>query len=228
MADDKLISRKQAIQMGLGFYFTGKPCKRGHIAHRNVSGRGCRICATERSALDSTKRRNSEYYSLPEVKEARKAYNKAWNANRIWTEEQRVKTRAASAKWRKNNLEKARELDRIAAAKRAEQRKEYNREYSRKNAAKLATKERNKRAIKLRNGGTHTKEDVADILKMQRGKCAYCKVKLGKKYHVDHIIPSVKGGSNGRENLQILCALCNHKKHARDPVEFAQSLGFLL
>ena len=228
MADDELISRKQAIQTDAAFYFTGKRCKRGHLAYRNVSGRGCIICGAERSASDDVKKRNKEYYSRHEIKEARKIYNKQWHSERVWTEELRMKARAATAKWRKNNLEKARELDRGYAAKRADQRREYNREYSRKNAAKLAAKERNKRAIKLRNGGTHTKEDVAEILKMQRSKCAYCRAKLGKKYHVDHIIPSVKGGSNGRENLQILCALCNHKKHARDPVEFAQSLGFLL
>jgi 5-methylcytosine-specific restriction endonuclease McrA len=186
------------------------------------------VCSAERAASDAAKKRSKEYNSRPDIKEARKRYNKKYHAERVWTEEHRVKALAATNKWRKNNLEKARELDRQYAAKRADQRRAYNREYAKRNAEKLATKERNKRAIKLRNGGRHTKEDIAEILLMQRGKCAYCRVKLGKKYHVDHIIPSVKGGSNGRENLQILCALCNHKKHARDPVEFAQSLGFLL
>lgn len=223
MADDELISRKQAIQMGLSFYFTGKPCLRGHVARRRIENRNCVVCTSEKKREWGFK-----YRARSGVKEARSEYNKKWNAERTWTEKQRVKGRAATAKWRENNIEKARAADRQYAAKHAEKRRVYNQEYAKKNAEKVATKERNKRAIKLRNGGTHTKEDVADIMKMQRGKCAYCRINLGKKYHVDHVVPSVKGGSNGRKNLQILCALCNHKKHARDPVEFAQSLGFLL
>ena len=228
MADDQVISRKDAKQIGLVFYFTGTPCKHNHIAQRRVSNRDCIVCEAERSASDLARKRNKEYYSRPDIKKTRKSYNKQWNAERIWTEEQRIKSRAATAKWRENNIEKARAYGRDYAAKNAEKRRINNQIYSRNNAAKLATKERNKRAIKLRNGGKHTKEDVAEIFLMQRGKCAYCRIKLGKKYHVDHVVPSVKGGSNGRENLQILCALCNHKKHARDPVEFAQSLGLLL
>lgn len=223
MADEEVISWTEAKQTGLRFYFTGKPCLRGHIAKRRVENRVCVVCAA-----DKKRGWGFEYRSRPSVKKVRSDYNKKWNAERTWTEEQLAKARAATAKWRKNNIEKARELGRKYAAKRADKRREYNREYAKRNAAKLAAKERNKRAIKLRNGGSHTKEDVAAILAMQKGKCAYCRVSLKGKYHVDHIVPSVKGGSNGRENLQILCAKCNHKKHARDPIEFAQSLGFLL
>ena len=223
MANDKIIPYKLALQTGLTYYFTGKVCVNGHIALRRVSNRSCKICDAERA-----QKLGLRYRSKPGMKAVLSARHKKWNAQRKWTEEQRIKARAATTKWRKKNLEKARAYGREYAAKNVERRRINNKEYSRKNAAKLAAKERNKRAIRLRNGGTHTKEDVADILKMQRGKCAYCRLKLGKKYHVDHIVPSVKGGSNGRENLQILCALCNHKKHARDPVEFAQSLGFLL
>lgn len=38
------ISRKQAIEMGLKRYFTGKPCPKGHVVERMVSGRGCVDC----------------------------------------------------------------------------------------------------------------------------------------------------------------------------------------
>lgn len=33
----KIISRQEAIDNGLKFYFTGKPCKRGHISERMIS-----------------------------------------------------------------------------------------------------------------------------------------------------------------------------------------------
>lgn len=40
----KLISRKDAKTQGLLFYFTGKPCKRGHVLERYVSTRVCVNC----------------------------------------------------------------------------------------------------------------------------------------------------------------------------------------
>ena len=39
-----IISCKEAKAQGLKRYFTGKPCKHGHIAERHVTG-GCVICA---------------------------------------------------------------------------------------------------------------------------------------------------------------------------------------
>ena len=38
------ISRKQAIEKGLTFYFTGKPCSKGHISRKYVKGYSCFEC----------------------------------------------------------------------------------------------------------------------------------------------------------------------------------------
>lgn len=40
-----IISKNDAIAAGLKHYFTGKPCKRGHIAKRAVIDRGCVVCS---------------------------------------------------------------------------------------------------------------------------------------------------------------------------------------
>lgn len=39
-----LISRSEAIAFGEKWYFTGKPCKRGHVSKRQVSNKGCAEC----------------------------------------------------------------------------------------------------------------------------------------------------------------------------------------
>lgn len=38
------ITREQAISNGLKFYYTGKPCKSGHDAHRWSHNLQCRLC----------------------------------------------------------------------------------------------------------------------------------------------------------------------------------------
>ena len=40
----ELIKRRDAISKGLKWYFTGKPCKNGHIDIRQVSNKGCKSC----------------------------------------------------------------------------------------------------------------------------------------------------------------------------------------
>ncbi len=87
---------------------------------------------------------------------------------------------------------------------------------------KALAKNHTRRARKLNNGGTHTAQDVQTQYERQRGKCYYCKTKVGKKYHVDHIIPLARGGSNGPENIVIACSTCNLSKCDRLPREWPQ------
>ena len=55
-----VISREDAIAAGLSRYFTGVPCKKGHISHRSVVGRVCIECSREFSARPDQLRRRVE------------------------------------------------------------------------------------------------------------------------------------------------------------------------
>jgi hypothetical protein len=66
------------------------------------------------------------------------------------------------------------------------------------------------------------------LLVMQRGRCACCKIRIGKAFHLDHIHPLSKGGANKDWNIQLLCPGCNLAKHAKHPVDFMQERGFLI
>jgi len=46
-----IITRKEALAQGLTTYFTGKPCKYGHIEPRDVLRRHCIVCKVERQKL---------------------------------------------------------------------------------------------------------------------------------------------------------------------------------
>lgn len=87
------------------------------------------------------------------------------------------------------------------------------------------------RARKARQSGAegrYTAEDVANILEMQHGKCAICGKPIGKRFHVDHIVPVASGGSNWPKNLQVTHPKCNVAKSATDPIIFMRRMGKLL
>jgi len=78
--------------------------------------------------------------------------------------------------------------------------------------------DRQRRRSRERNAeGSHTSQDIKQIYARQNGKCAHCEKELNFVFHVDHIIPLSKGGSNYPSNLQILCATCNLRKAAKLP-----------
>jgi len=77
-------------------------------------------------------------------------------------------------------------------------------------------------------GGSFTKDDVARILKEQRGKCAYCRKSLKAGHSVDHVMPLVLKGSSNPNNLQLLCKSCNSSKGGKHPIDFARKRGLLL
>lgn len=72
--------------------------------------------------------------------------------------------------------------------------------------------------------GVHTGDDIAAQYLRQRGRCYWCGERVSKSYHVDHVIPLAKGGSNGPENLVIACPECNRRKCAKMPHEFSDRL----
>jgi len=86
----------------------------------------------------------------------------------------------------------------------------------------------NRRARIRAAEGSHTGKEIKALFSKQGGKCPYCRASLKAQYHVDHIVAIRNGGSNWISNIQLLCPTCNLRKNARDPVEFAQSLGMLL
>lgn len=123
--------------------------------------------------------------------------------------------------------------DRVRAYKRrwAQLHREQGRQWGLDNIELRRSYNRNRKARKKAAEGSHTGLDIREILRQQRNKCAYyqfCGTSVRSKYHVDHIIPLVAGGSNYRSNLQILCPTCNMTKQAKDPMSFSRQLGMLL
>ena len=75
-----------------------------------------------------------------------------------------------------------------------------------------------------------TAAGIDSLYERQKGRCAEptCKAVLGRVFHRDHIKAVVLGGSNGIQNIQLLCPSCNWKKSSKAPEVWARQMGRLL
>ena len=206
-----IISRQEALAKGLTHYFTGKACKNAHSSKRLVFSRHCVDCQKARSLKWRIKNPDKKRASYQRWKENNPDKVKSWYER--WWAENADYQKARQKKWRKENLDI--------------QRASKNR-WRAANPEKRRTEDTNRRARKKQARGKHTAADVKRILRRQGKRCVYCKASLDAGYHVDHIVPLAKGGSNGPDNLQCLCPTCNLSKGAKMPEEFARSIGMLL
>jgi 5-methylcytosine-specific restriction endonuclease McrA len=157
-----------------------------------------------------------------ENKEKMQAYGAAYYAENI------DRAKATMAAWRAANKKKLKETKANYYAANVKKIAERGALYRKANPEKIKARNQNRRARKLSAEGTHTAADVKDLFTLQRGACACCRASLKGGYHVDHILSLFSGGSNGKRNLQLLCATCNLQKHVAHPVEFMQRKGYLL
>lgn len=71
----EIITRKEALALGLKRYFTGKPCCHGHVAERQSDNGKCLRCRMEQRTYDSAKRRAYCVNNLDKLREqGRSAY----------------------------------------------------------------------------------------------------------------------------------------------------------
>lgn len=105
--------------------------------------------------------------------------------------------------------------------------RQYAREYAKKNPELVSSFTRQRRALKIGAEGRHTADEIRQLIRKQRGKCACCRKRMSPP-SIDHIQPLSRGGSNDILNIQMLCRSCNSRKHAKDPIAFMQERGFLL
>jgi 5-methylcytosine-specific restriction endonuclease McrA len=131
---------------------------------------------------------------------------------RLYRKNNRESDLANARRRRSENIEKARERDRLFEARHPERARIRN---------------HRRRARKMAAGGTFTKEDVAKIKAGQTDKrgrliCWYCGNPIKGTYHIDHFIPLAIGGTNDPGNLRLACPKCNHQKYAKHPIELGR------
>lgn len=224
----RFVTRAGARGAGAVHFYPTRPCRSGHTSGRYVSTGKCAACVTIIRAR----------WNAANV-ERKRASDMAWraaNADRV---------RSGCVAWRKRNPQRAKELgvlyaerhpERVRAAHKswmashAESMRAHRTTWKKANPEAVRASGANRRARERKLGGKYSAADVRWLFKCQGGRCAHswCRVALKAGYHVDHVMPVARGGSNERRNLQLLCPKCNCSKSSKHPIEFARQHGMLL
>lgn len=61
--------------------------------------------------------------------------------------------------------------------------------------------------------------DPMAVFQRDGNVCHYCQITTGK-FHIDHMIPLSRGGTNTMDNLTVACQQCNLRKHTLTAAEF--------
>jgi 5-methylcytosine-specific restriction endonuclease McrA len=171
-----------------------------------------RMAAWRAANPDKTTAYSAAYYA--EHREERLAYNAAYH------ETHREEIAAGKRAW-----EAAHQQERRARRdERLGDHAEASKRWRERNPEQRGVDRRNRRAREARASGVHSATDVKTQYVRQEGRCYWCDEETGRHYHVDHVIPLARGGSNGPENIVIACPSCNLRKSAKLPHEFAERM----
>jgi 5-methylcytosine-specific restriction endonuclease McrA len=227
--DRIVLTREEARERGLKQYFSGIPCPQGHIAERRVCNGGCLTCKRIDAKADRTA--NPEKHNAKARKRFaanRDHYNEK---HRKWRTEYPAKMAACKKNWRITNGEREAAYNKHRRIAYPEKIYAWGKAWRINNPDKVVVLKANRRARELGASGSHTAEDIKQLLVEQGGKCAYYRhcgntITLKTKRN-DHIVPLKAGGSNYIHNIQLTCHPCNCRKHAIDPLKFGLSIDVL-
>lgn len=215
----EVVSRQDARGRGITYYFTGKPCKRGHVAPRFVYNSVCKDCHALHNAKYVDK--NAE-----KVDQYRKAYAEK-NKGRIgeyrrdyYSKIPQVKLtdrRERSKEWYWANRAEVLEKDKERYWVNPEKHRLRARRYQIENPGQVAANTAKRRAVVKR--ATVPWANLDAIRKFYYEAASL--TKAGTVYHVDHIVPlqhDLVCGLHVEYNLQLLTGVENQSKRNKfDP-----------
>jgi hypothetical protein len=204
-----IISRREAKEKELTFYFTGKPCKHGHLTDRRVADGQCQECNRERARVYS----QEKYKNNPE---SQKNYQK----KRYQSDPEFHKTYAKE--YRKNNKKKVRDANRIYCENNREKMNEYFREHIRLRKTvdvnfklSLSLRDRLNKAIKGDwKAGSAVNDLGCSIDELKRRlesqfTSEMSWINYGKYWTIDHIKPLASFDLTDREQFLEACHYTN-------------------
>lgn len=220
-----VISRKEARARGLTRYFTGKPCKHGHVSERFSRNGVCVECMPEsrrkwREANSSKVREGRRKWKQdnPErvnelAREWRAANSeKVRDVNRKYYRENRERISSQQRAFRQAHPDETRERNRVWYAKNARRARQCSSNWAKANKGKRAANQARRKAAKLRR--TPEWADL-DLIAAFYATAREMTEASGIPHEVDHVVPlqgKTVSGLHVAANLQILTKSENSSK----------------
>lgn len=148
-------------------------------------------------------------------REQKRAYCRAYN------QANKERIRARQRQYDHEHREERRAQQRAYWASNRDHLLEYHRQYHKEHPEYRKAQKSRRRSLEYAGNGSFSHADVRMLFHSQNGRCWWCGKRIkDKRYHVDHRIPLVRGGTNNPENLCISCPDCNLQKGAKLPQEW--------
>jgi len=228
----EIITRAEAIEQGLAYYYTGKPCKHGHVAKRQVTNHCCVTCRNYRArvanrakwvwSIDGQRRKQArqaaieagepKYYTGVPCKRGHLSERRTNGGGCIMCQNERQQ-REDVKKYKRKHKEDNRERytqNNIA----------YKKKWNKANPNYFTMYFVKRNEAVMRATPNWVDWDKLTWLKKLRDKTSR---QTGVEYHLDHYYP-LQGktvcGLNVPANIQIITGEENRAKHNKMPEEF--------
>lgn len=163
--------------------------------------------------------RPKKYKTIEEKKAAQRAAAKRWRDKPGNAEKHRLAVKECRKKPHAKDAHRKRQL--IYAARNRKQEARRTAKWRKDNPEKSRQLGRNRQARKRAGGGKIRRTFILALYVLQDGKCLTCKADFQKTgYEIDHVTPLSKGGEHAEWNVQLLCPKCNRRKSAKEMKEF--------
>lgn len=222
------ISREKAKERGLKRYFTGKPCKHGHISERKVSNSGCleckRLSDIQYNSINHDKEKERRRRYRENNREALRERGRQYYRNTLAHQAERKKkyyrenrkvVLERKRRWKSRNPEASKAYDRRYYLENRDRIREYYQNDYLENRHKYIAWDAKRRAAELQRTLRLPHLEYATLRIYER--CRDMR-DSGFDVHVDHIVPlqgELVSGLHVPWNLEIIDADENRAKGNR-------------
>lgn len=193
------------------------------------SSKPCNTCGRVLSITEFSRDRSLKSGRRGRCKACCSVDSKSWDRNNAerrrqtqarYREENYDRLKEKVRKWRAENPDRMRERRKRYYADHKAEELSYAVYWRTENYEKYLAHKRNSSSRRRGAPGKYGVADIEAMYKDQGEVCAYCEAPLRGVFHIDHMTPICRGGTNDWTNLALTCPACNLRKNRQTVEEF--------